>query len=57
MPAGAAETYKADEAVHLTAYDTTKEKGLFGIDLIDKEQSVRDMVAIFENKGWWPKKN
>ena len=57
VPAGAPDSYKPEEAVHLFQYDASKEKRIFGINLIEKEECVRDMLVAFKEKGWWPKKN
>ena len=54
VPEGAAATYKPEEAVHWLVYDNSKERRIFGIDLIGKEESTRDMLAVFKEKGWWP---
>ena len=56
MPEGAAATFKLEDAVHYFVYDNSKEQRIFGIKYIEKEESVRDMLALFKEKGWWPKK-
>ena len=57
VPAGAAETFRPEAAVHMIAFDTSKAQRIFGIDMISKEVCVRDMLACFKEKGWWPKQN
>ncbi|THH22527.1 hypothetical protein EUX98_g8165 [Antrodiella citrinella] len=57
VPPGAADTYDAAKTVYALDYEQTKQKAIFGINLIEKEETVRDMLKVFEAKGWWPKKN
>ncbi|TCD64033.1 methylglyoxal reductase (NADPH-dependent) gre2 [Steccherinum ochraceum] len=58
VAAGAADTYKPDEAVHDFLYNTEKAKRIFELDssiLISRETSVQDMLSKFKERNLqWP---
>ncbi|KAL6299273.1 NAD-P-binding protein [Sparassis latifolia] len=50
-PAGN-ESYKPEEAVYVTNYNTAKAAKLLGLQYHTLEESTRDMIADFKARGW-----
>lgn len=50
------ESYRPEEAVHLIQYNTSLATKLLGIQYRTKEETTKDILEDFKEKGWWPKR-
>lgn len=46
-------SYDPSKSVYMLRFDVSKAKKVFGINYIDKEQTTKDILAQFREKGWY----